>query len=745
MTKDELIARLGKYEWNDIECKQAQRGVPRDAYKTVSAFSNTSGGYLVFGVKDSEGRLNIVGVIEVDKVQNDFLSSLRGGQKLNRIINVQENAVEHEGKTLLVFHIPEAGRKEKPIYLKGDIRESFIRRGAGDERCTEIEIERFLRDASDTTYDRELLKDIKAEEFFDEQSLAWYRRLFQVKERGRDAGLSDIEFLYEWGFVSESEGSLIATRAAVLLFGKGRYIRRILPRGVVDYQRIDVPSENWSPEIRWHDRVVVEENIIQAWQVLVEKYMRVAETPFSIDSMTLRRHDDPPDYISFREAAINLLIHQDYGDHTRKPVIKIFPDRALFWNPGDAFDTVDQLLEPTEKEVRNPAIVSAFRRIGLSDQAGTGMRSIIRNWRQIGHVPPVIKNDKSEKSFELVLPKEPLLTESQILFQTQLGVTLTEYEAAVFAYACRSNSITITDTKTVLGRGNQEVRTVLDQLVIKSLLCTVKDGVLWDVAEHLKERFYHTDQPGSPKEFEKLKSSLGIDQLEKLESSLGIDQLEKLKSSLGIDQLEKLKSSLGIDQLEKLKSSLGIDQLEKLESSLGIDQLEKLKSSLGIDQLEKLKSSLGIDQLEKLKSSLGIDQLEKLKSSLGIDQLEKLKSSLGIDQLDKLKASLVTDQAGRPEANLVTPVLIKLTKEQRKVMQLCEIPRRQADLMKEIGFSHRTFFKNKHLEPLVQAKLIRMTYPDKPTHPAQTYVVTETGLRLLALWRDEAENGKSDL
>ena len=115
------------------------------------------------------------------------------------------------------------------------------------------------------------------------------------------------------------------------------------------------------------------------------------------------------------------------------------------------------------------------------------------------------------------------------------------------------------------------------------------------------------------------------------------------------------------------------------------------------------------------------------------------------DQVDKLKTDLITDQAGHPEASLVTPVLTKLTEEQRKVVQLCETPRRQADLMKEIGFAHRIFFKKKYLEPLVQAKLIRMTHPDKPTHPAQAYVVTENGLRLLALWKDEAENGKSDL
>ena len=89
-----------------------------------------------------------------------------------------------------------------------------------------------------------------------------------------------------------------------------------------------------------------------------------------MDAATLRRDDDPPDYISFREAAINLLIHQDYGDHGRKASIRFLRDRTAFWNPGDAFATTDELLDPTEKDVRNPAIVAAFRRIGLSEQAG---------------------------------------------------------------------------------------------------------------------------------------------------------------------------------------------------------------------------------------------------------------------------------------------------------------------------------------------------------------------------------------
>ena len=47
MNQDELLARLNGIEWNDFECKKAQRAVPEDAYKTVSAFANTAGGWLV--------------------------------------------------------------------------------------------------------------------------------------------------------------------------------------------------------------------------------------------------------------------------------------------------------------------------------------------------------------------------------------------------------------------------------------------------------------------------------------------------------------------------------------------------------------------------------------------------------------------------------------------------------------------------------------------------------------------------
>ena len=456
---------------------------------------------MIFGVQDKVGGFDIVGVLEVDKVQNDFLSVLRSGQKLNRAIAVDEQLINEKGKTLLVFQIPEAHRQEKPVYLSGDIRKSFIRRGAAAERCTQAEIERLLRDAADEHYDTATI-DIDPEHCFDDETVRWYRKLHDDRNSGHDKTLSHLEFLHHWGLVVEVGDRLLPTRAAILLFGTEPTFRQILPRPVVDWQWI---RRDWSESVqqeRWADRLVVDVNLVKTWRLLVERYLQRVEKPFSFDPGTLHRKDSPPDYIVFREAAINLLIHQDYADHTRKPVIQSFGDRTLFWNPGDAFASPDELLEPGEKEVRNPRIVAAFRRIGLSEQAGTGVRAIFSNWQQLGHVPPLIRNDKSRKAFELTLLKDELLSEEQILFQARLGVHLTDSESKSFAFACRDGRLRQRDVRTITGLSGGEARAVLDKLAIQALISPLKgsEPPIFVVAANLRERLEahpHEEEDGA--------------------------------------------------------------------------------------------------------------------------------------------------------------------------------------------------------------------------------------------------------
>lgn len=391
MNQDELLKRLNGFEWNDFECKRAQRSVPEDAYKTVSAFANTSGGWLVFGVSEHDHQLQVTGVDETDKVLNDFLGVLRGGQKLNRVIAVETLKFELEGKHVFAFYVPPAMRSDKPIYLKGDPRQSYIRRGAGD----------------------------------------------------------------------------------------------------------------------------------------------------------------PPDYVAFREAAINLLIHQDYGDHGRKASVKIFADRTVFWNPGDAFATEAELLDPTEKEVRNPTIVKAFRRIGLSDQAGTGIRAIFRNWHELGRFPPQLKNDSARKDFELVLHTESLVSPTMRRYLDQVGAGLSSEQADVLALALlqpANSLLSLTDIRRTAIVTTQQARQLAEHLVRQQLFEPVGDAHFL-VREDLKHGFEKaTEQvgtkPGPSQDQVGIKSGLSTEQLSLMSRMSGTHDIATLMEWTGRTNRSKFRQTV---------------------------------------------------------------------------------------------------------------------------------------------------------------------------------------------------------
>ena len=65
MTKEELLELLKRPEGGDVEFKKAQNSVSHDAYKTVSAFANTNGGWLIFGISDKVCLMKLVALSQV--------------------------------------------------------------------------------------------------------------------------------------------------------------------------------------------------------------------------------------------------------------------------------------------------------------------------------------------------------------------------------------------------------------------------------------------------------------------------------------------------------------------------------------------------------------------------------------------------------------------------------------------------------------------------------------------------------
>jgi ATP-dependent DNA helicase RecG len=532
MDWNELIERLNGYEWNDVDFKEALERCPMNCFETVSAFANTLGGWLVFGVREYNGSFDIIGVQKINKVETEFLSTLHNPKRINYLPAVREGKISDGTRTVLTFFIPEAPREAKPVYLNGDIRKSYIRRGSGDHQCTEEEIKTFLREAASSRYDSELLSlDITT--CFDEESIRWYRTQWQPRNPDKLVDVPSLDFLKYFGLIIDNSGKLQATRAAVLLFGSDSAIMTILPRPVADFRRLNVPFDLGIPdEKRWEDRGVMECNLVTAWRRILEHYQKVADVPFSLDATTLERKDKPLDYTAFREALINLLTHQDYGDQTRKASIQVFRNRIIFWNPGSSFVTREEMFTPGDRPVRNPRIVNAFRRIGLGEQAGTGMGAIYANWRQLKRVPPMIENDKSGHSFSIHLLTEEIVSEEQILFQAKLGVHLSEEEAALFAQTWREGQIWPLEARAITGLSGLETDAILSRLVIQSLIKQREglQGKHYILAPHIQE-MRRTKPEIVP--VTKQKDDLVTDQAGALTVSLVSDQVPDLTKLTG--------------------------------------------------------------------------------------------------------------------------------------------------------------------------------------------------------------------
>ena len=118
---DDLLAELGLTGENDqVECKESGWQLPKDVWESMSAFANTTGGTLLLGVAERQGRFEIAGVIDAAKVQHDLVSGLRDMLNVQITAQVEPLVVNVGGQERVVLsaYIPEAISYQKPIYVR---------------------------------------------------------------------------------------------------------------------------------------------------------------------------------------------------------------------------------------------------------------------------------------------------------------------------------------------------------------------------------------------------------------------------------------------------------------------------------------------------------------------------------------------------------------------------------------------------------------------------------------------------
>ncbi|MBI5948941.1 MAG: putative DNA binding domain-containing protein [Chloroflexi bacterium] len=393
-----LIERLQSRESLDLEYKAAKGGLPKSMWETVSAFANTNGGWILLGVSD-EGEVEGVG--DGHKLLKDFLDLTRNGGKVSHpVCGASDASVETiAGRDVVVIRVPAASRRNRPVYIVGNpYVGTFVRRGEGDYRCTKPEVDRMMREASDIAADSSVLTAHGIDDI-DSESLAGFRRRYQTQHPASpNNGLDDIGFMRAIGAWDRNreisrEGPTVA---GLLMLGKADSIRSWRGRHLIDYRQLD----EGEPEERWRDRVTWEGNLLGAVEAIFPRLIEGSEVPFRLAGAV--RRDETPIQTALRESFVNLLAHADYAEPDASLILRS-PHEFVFRNPGSSRVPEVDLYSGVRSDPRNPALIRMFRLIGLAEEAGTGIPSILNAWRSLGFRVPEIESRSERYEFKLRL------------------------------------------------------------------------------------------------------------------------------------------------------------------------------------------------------------------------------------------------------------------------------------------------------------------------------------------------------
>lgn len=383
MNKQEIIAKLEDIEWEDFEVKEAKSEVPKSSWESVSAFSNTAGGWLVFGVRKNGKQYEILGVRNPEKMEHDFIATLRSGDKFNKIIDVKPKKYNLDDKTILAFYIPQKSPRDKPVYFNS-IKNTFIRSGSGDQRATPEEIDSFYRLASFEEKDKEATN--RASSDLDKNTIQKFRNYFNTVNPGhRYNGLSNEEFLDRLGVLKDGK----VTYGGLLVFGSEEALSEELVNYRIEYLEIQGTSYEDAPS-RYSFRISSDKNLFETFFEIYERLSRKVEVPFSIAGGI--RNDDPVHLQAIREALINLLIHTDYFSNGNAR-IRVFVDRFEFFNPGALPKKIELILKEDFSQPRNPIIAKIFRFVKFSENIGSGFHKMFQGWKQHYGATPIVKGD----------------------------------------------------------------------------------------------------------------------------------------------------------------------------------------------------------------------------------------------------------------------------------------------------------------------------------------------------------------
>ena len=485
MDSKKIIDLLKYGEHINLECKKAESKLPNSVWETYSSLANTDGGIILFGVEehiheiDFDKRFTLVSIKNPDQRLKDFWNTINSEKvSSNILVDADVGFCEIEGKNIMWIHVPRADYRSKPIFINGNpMKGTYKRNYEGDYHCTEDEIKAMLRDASDSGNDGGLLNGYTMEDI-DLNSLRSYRIEFEHQNPAHIwNGEDDQSFLKNMGgyAIDRDTGKGWLTSAGLLMFGKGLSVRERFDNIRMDY----IDESNLLPGSRWSDRLTYdgmwENNLYNFVRQVTPRLVSDIKRPFRLEGMT--RVDDTPVHKAIREAVINMVIHSDYLITGVLKIVK--KDKGfLFSNPGNLKLPVSAIYEGGHSVARNPRIQQMFRMIGLGDNIGSGVPTILNAWGEEQWRKPDLSQNEDLQQVELKLWMISLMpAECTEYLQKLFGMKynhLDKNSQIILGTAYLENGVSNARMQSVLELHSTEIGHILSDLVDQKMLVADK-------------------------------------------------------------------------------------------------------------------------------------------------------------------------------------------------------------------------------------------------------------------------------
>lgn len=379
----EITKLIGETSEYDKKLKLEMKK-PKSWCKSVSAFANTYGGSLIFGISDDN---QIIGLENPDKDAEIISEMIKS--RLDPIPEFKIRFQKEEDKVLLIVDILKG--EETPYYYSGDgVLEAYVRIGNESVKASSTELRRLVLHGRNTTFDSQNSM-YKVEDYA-------FSKLRERYKKWTGQSINDKD-LISFGLATK-DGYL--TNAGAL----------IVDESPIHYSRVFCTRWNGLTKSGGTMDALDDAEYSGSLISLIENGEGfIKRNAKMMWRKTANSREELPEYVerSYHEALVNAIAHRDYLVNGSEVHIDIYDDRMEIYSPGGMPDSsVIQDRDPTTvpSTWRNPVIADVFNRLGYMERKGSGFAKILDNYAfQINYTEekkPYFRSDRYQ--FTVIMP-----------------------------------------------------------------------------------------------------------------------------------------------------------------------------------------------------------------------------------------------------------------------------------------------------------------------------------------------------